>query len=312
MSRFRDQEPSQGMKRGKVTSPTFLKSILQEYGLHPHRSMGQHFLIDENILKKILSAGMLAPEDRVLDIGSGPGALSLAMAEKVSGVISIEWDSGLAQLLRDEARRRGFGNIRVVEGDVRRLDLEEICRLNWGEDALEPGGKTHIKVMANLPYYLTTPLLFQLLRGSLQPERLVMMVQLEVARRIVALPATRDYGVLSLLCGYYTEPELLFKVSRHVFYPPPAVDSAVIRLRRRSAPPVSVRDEAFLWKIIDAAFNKRRKTIVNALDGLAALDREEWKKIIEGAGIAPTVRGETLSLERFAKIAEMFYNMKRP
>ena len=312
MNSFRDREPSHQAKRGKVTSPSFLKQILQEYGLHPHRRMGQHFLIDENILNKIISSGELVPQDRVLDIGAGPGALSLAMAEKVSGIISIEWDGGLARLLCDEARLRGFDNIRVVEGDVRRLNLVDLCRSTWGENALEPGESPFIKVMANLPYYLTTPLLFQLLRSSLGVERIVVMVQLEVARRIVAQPATRDYGVLSLLCRYYTEPELLFKVSRHVFYPPPAVDSAVIRLLRRASPPVSVLDEKFFWALVDAAFNKRRKTIVNALEGLAGLDREQWKKIIEHAGIDPSVRGETLTLERFAKISEMLYNIKGP
>ncbi len=300
--------PARQEGRGKVTSPTFLKQILQEKGLHPHKRMGQHFLVDENILQKIIAAALLKPRDYVIDIGAGPGALSLSMAEQVAGVISIEWDSGLAGLLQEEAGSRGLENLHVVQGDVRRLDLEKVCRDTWGHQVLQHGAKEAIKVVANLPYYLTTPLLFQLLRGSLPVQLFIVMVQLEVARRIVAQPATRDYGVLTLLCRYYTEAELLFKVSRQVFYPPPAVDSAVVRLVRRPAPPVSVSDETTFWEIIDAAFNKRRKTLLNALEGTASLDRSGWKNVLEQAGLDPTARGETLDLEGFAKISEMFYN----
>ncbi len=304
----RGQQDFSQRERGKITSPTFLKKILRARGLAPHRRMGQHFLVDENILRKIIAAARLEAGDHVLDIGAGPGALSLAMAEMVSGVLAIEWDEGLAGLLCSEARLRGLDRIDVVQGDIRRLDLAEICRAAWGDHVLEAASGTSLKVVANLPYYLTTPLLFKLLRSALPVESLVLMVQLEVARRIVARPGTRDYGVLTLLCRYYTEAELLFNVSRHVFLPPPAVDSAVIRLLRRPAPPVFVRDEKLFWSIIDAAFNKRRKTIVNALEGTASCGREQWREILAQAGLDPTLRGERLTLEQFATISEMFYN----
>ncbi len=313
MEQERGSAGSPGDMGGKITSPSYLKKVLQEQGLAPHRRMGQHFLIDENILQKIIAAARLEPGDHVLDIGAGPGALSLSLARQVSRVLAIEWDSGLAALLRREARRRGLENISVVEGDVRRLDLEETCRAAWGTQLLPPPGDPAgpdpaIKVVANLPYYLTTPLLFKLLRGALPLRHLVLMVQLEVARRIVASPATRDYGVLTLLCQYYTEPQLLFNVSRHVFYPPPAVDSAVIGLRPRAAPPVIVSDETLFWQVVDAAFGQRRKTVLNALEGTADLDREGWRRVLARAGVDPALRGETLSLERFAKISEMLYN----
>lgn len=313
MEQERSSGGRSGEEGGKITSPSYLKKVLQEQGLAPHRRMGQHFLIDENILQKIIAAARLEPGDHVLDIGAGPGALSLSMARQVSRVLAIEWDSGLAALLRREARRRGLENISVVEADVRRLDLEETCRAAWGESLLPPPGDPAgpgpaIKVVANLPYYLTTPLLFKLLRGALPLRHLVLMVQLEVARRIVASPATRDYGVLTLLCQYYTEPQLLFNVSRHVFYPQPAVDSAVIGLQPRAAPPVAVPDETLFWRVVDAAFSQRRKTLLNALEGTASLDREGWRRVLERAGVDPARRGETLSLERFAMISEMLYN----
>ena len=215
----------------KITSATYLKKILNESNLYPNRAMGQHFLVDENIMKKIVSAAKLTKEDLVIDIGAGPGALSLTMAEKAGGVIAVEWDRGLSNLLRKQARIRGLKNLCVVEGDIRRLDLAAVCREKqvelFGSEALM--GK--IKIVANLPYYLTTPLLFKLLQGELKIDLLVLMVQLEAARRMVAVPGGKEYGLLSVLCQYYTTPHFLFKVSRHVFLPSPEVDSAVVLLK---------------------------------------------------------------------------------
>lgn len=199
----------------KVTSPAYLAKLLQERGLAPRRSQGQHFLVDENILGRILAGASLEESDYVLDIGAGPGALSLAMAEKVAGVIAVEQDRGLVELLKDQAAIRGLNRLHIVEGDVRRLDLEKICRDRWGR-ALGQEGR-NVKVVANLPYYLTTPLLFQLLQGSLPLKLLVLMVQLEVARRINAEAGQKDYGLLTVLCRYYTNPRFLFKVSPEYF-----------------------------------------------------------------------------------------------
>lgn len=300
----------------KITSPSYLRKVLGERSLRPRRSLGQHFLVDENILEKILAAAELKETDLVIDIGAGPGALSLALAKKTAGVLAVEQDEGLAALLQEEACRRGLENIYVVRGDVRRLNLEQICRekfpenfpdLNLNEGAKRAG---EVKVVANLPYYLITPLLFQLLQGELKIKLFVIMVQLEVARRITALPGGKEYGLLSVLCRYYTAPRFLFKVSRGVFFPPPEVDSAVVLLRTFDAPPWKVTDEGFFWQVVKATFQKRRKTILNALTGLGGVDRDEWEDLLRVSGISPARRGETLSVEEFANLCEIFYNKK--
>ncbi|RJX26111.1 MAG: 16S rRNA (adenine(1518)-N(6)/adenine(1519)-N(6))-dimethyltransferase RsmA [Dethiobacter sp.] len=296
------------LQQKKVTSPAYLKTILQERNLSPRRSMGQNFLVDDNILEKIISAATLHENDLVIDIGAGPGALSLAMAGKVAGVIAVEWDEGLSALLQEQALMRGLNRLHVVKGDVRRLDLDRICREKWGEILCGGAAAGELKVVANLPYYLITPLLFKLLQGRLPIKLLVVMVQLEVARRILAVPGGKEYGVLSVLCRYYTEPRLLFKVSRHVFFPSPEVDSAVVLLDVLGEPPVKVKDKGLFWKIVRAAFQKRRKTILNALHGLGDLSKGDWEKILQKCGISPMQRGETLSLDEFANLSEMFYN----
>jgi len=308
----------------KVTSLSYLKKILKEKNLHPRRSLGQHFLIDENILEKIIAAASLQKEDLVIDIGAGPGALSLAMAPAVAGVLAVEQDAGLAAVLREQASLRGLDNLYVVQGDIRRLPLGEICQENFkglpsipSSPALFPGdpfagaAPAEVKVVANLPYYLITPLLFKLLQGKeVKIKLLVLMVQLEVAQRITALPGGKQYGLLSVLCRYYTRPQLLFKVSRHVFFPPPEVDSAVVALSVYDTPPFKVKDELFFWQIVRAAFQQRRKTILNALNGVGGAGREAWEMLLLEAGIDPLRRGETLSLEEFANLCEIFYNKK--
>lgn len=298
-------------RSGKVTSPSVLKKILKEKGLHPRRSMGQHFLVDENILHKILAAAELDENDLVLDLGAGPGALAFMLAEMVAGVIAIEWDKGLASFLKEQADNQGYSHLHVIEGDVRRLNLNKICHQLWGEKITTNGGGGSIKVVANLPYYLTTPLLFQLLQGEgPKIKLLVLMVQLEVARRIIAEPGGKDYGTLSLLCRYYTETEFLFKVSRNVFYPPPAVDSAVVLLRSLPEPAFRVQDEGIFWGIVRAAFQKRRKMLGNALDGVGGLNKQEWERLLLQANIPSSIRGESLSLEEFANVANVHYNSK--
>jgi len=307
-----DRERANIVPHQKVTSPAYLAKILRERGLAPRRSQGQHFLVDENIQAMILTAASLEDSDYVLDIGAGPGALSLNMAEKVAGVIAIEQDRGLIELLKDQAALQGLDSLQIVEGDVRRLDLAGICRKYWGQ-AFCPGGEKHnIKVVANLPYYLTTPLLFQLLQGSLPLKSLVLMVQLEVARRMNAEAGQKDYGLLTILCRYYTNPRFLFKVSRGVFYPRPAVDSAVVLLEVLSQPAVQVSREDLFWRIVRAAFQKRRKTILNALEGIETLGKAYWTELLKKADIMPARRGETLSLVEFAKLSEILYNKSVP
>lgn len=285
----------------KVTSPSILREMLRERGLSPRRSQGQHFLVDENIMEKILKVAALSEEDVAMDIGAGPGALSLAMAKLVGRVIAIEQDRGLAAFLRELKEQKNLTNLDVVEGDVRRLDLESML-------GQLPGVKQNFKVVANLPYYLTTPLLFKLLQAQIRPALLVLMVQYEVARRIFAEPGSKDYGTLSVLCQYYCSGRLLFKVSRQVFYPKPEVDSAVVLLETLSEPSVKVTDEGFFWDIVRGAFQQRRKTILNALEGVGGRGRDEWAKVLQEAEINSTRRGETLTLTEFAKLAEIIYN----
>jgi 16S rRNA (adenine1518-N6/adenine1519-N6)-dimethyltransferase len=298
----------EALSPGKVTSPLYLQKILREKNLRPRRSMGQHFLIDGNILEKIVVAAELTKDDLVIDIGAGPGALSFFLAEKAAGVIAVEWDSGLVGLLKDQTRLRKIDNLAVVEGDVRRLDLYKISREHWGERI--SGGKEDrsVKIVANLPYYLVTPLLFQLLQGMLPLKLLVLMVQFEVAERMIAAPGGKDYGLLSILCQYYTKPRFLFKVSRHVFYPPPKVGSAVVALEPLPTPAENIRNEEAFWQIVRAAFQKRRKTILNALDGVGNRGKGDWEKFLLEKGISPQRRGETLTLREFANLSEMFYN----
>jgi len=297
----------------RITSPAYLAKVLQERGLSPRRAQGQHFLVDDNIQGKILRAAALEETDLVLDIGAGPGALALAMAEKTAGVIAIEQDGGLVELLKDQTALRGIERLQIVKGDVRRLNLPEICRELFGcefnHEEENPSNKPpSVKVVANLPYYLTTPLLFQLLQGALPLKLLVIMVQLEAARRMTAEAGQKDYGLLSILCRYYTIPRLLFKVPRNVFYPPPAVDSAVVLLDVLPRPAVTVASEDLFWQIAKTAFQKRRKTILNALDGTLGLGKDILGELLEKAEIDPKRRGETLFLEEFAKLAEILYN----
>jgi 16S rRNA (adenine1518-N6/adenine1519-N6)-dimethyltransferase len=298
----------EALSPGKVTSPLYLQKILREKNLRPRRSMGQHFLIDGNILEKIVVAAELTKDDLVIDIGAGPGALSFFLSEKAAGVIAVEWDSGLVGLLKEQTRLRRIDNLTVVEGDVRRMDLYKLSREHWGEKF--SGGKENlpVKIVANLPYYLVTPLLFQLLQGRLPLKLLVLMVQFEVAERMIAAPGGKDYGLLSILCQYYTKPRLLFKVSRHVFYPPPKVGSAVVSLEPLPTPAENIRNEEAFWQIVRAAFQKRRKTILNALDGVGNCGKGDWEKFLLEKGISPRRRGETLTLREFANLSEMFYN----
>jgi 16S rRNA (adenine1518-N6/adenine1519-N6)-dimethyltransferase len=287
--------------------------MLRARGLHPRRSQGQHFLVDENILNKIIQAAALKKEDTVIDIGAGPGALSLAMSKQVAAVIAIEQDRGLAAFLREQKALRGLSNMTVIEGDVRRLDLASL----WdGGQTQEDGAalpveaeiKKQVKVVANLPYYLTTPLLFKLLQGRDRPALLVLMVQFEVARRILPTRAARIMAPFPCSVNIIVKANLLFKVSRHVFYPRPEVDSAVIMLETLPQPSVSVPDEALFWEIVRGAFQQRRKTILNALIGVGEAGREEWEQMLGQAGIISTRRGETLTLPEFAKLAEILYN----
>jgi 16S rRNA (adenine1518-N6/adenine1519-N6)-dimethyltransferase len=289
------------MSHLSLTSPRVVQEILARYGLRPNKQLGQNFLIDENILHKIIAAAELGPEDTVLEIGPGIGVLTGPLAERAWRVIAVEVDKGLIPVLQNNLAP--YSNIKIIWGDILKVAPEELLA-----DATLP-----LKVVANLPYYITSPVIMELLTGPLPLERLVVMVQREVARRLAAAPGSKDYGILSVAVQYYTFPELITLVPRTVFYPRPDVDSAVVRLKMRTSPAVPVGDEALFFRIIRGAFGQRRKTLLNSLGGEfgAEYTREELARFLRAGGIEATRRGETLTLEEFAVLARIITNEGR-
>lgn len=259
------------------------------------RRLGQNFLLDSGILARLAEAAELSPADTVLEIGPGTGNLTRELARRAGAVIAVEVDRELAPLLNETIA--GFNNVHLVWGDFLAQDL--MCL--WELAPPGPGGAR--KVAANLPYYITSPILVKLLTGQGAPALAVLLVQQEVAERLLAAPGTRAYGSLSVLAQFYTVPELVLKVPPRAFFPPPEVSSAAVRLRLRSNPPVEVQDAALFFQVVRAAFGQRRKTLINALlGGLKWEDKGTLAAALKAAGIDPARRGETLSLEEFAAL----------
>lgn len=285
----------------EVASPAAVRSLMQRHGLSCRKSLGQNFLIDANIINKIIAAAELTPSDLVVEIGPGLGALTARAAGSAGKVLAVEVDRGLLKVLAETLE--GAGDLAVIHGDALEIDFDRLAHEQTA-GAFGRGGKSY-KLLANLPYYITSPLLLHLLLKRFNISLLVVMIQLEVAARLAAAPGSKDYGSLSVVVQYYTEPKFLFRVPRTVFYPPPGVDSAVVRLATRPRPAVAVRDEAVFFKVVRASFGKRRKTLLNSLAGSGlGPDRETWQEVLEKAGIDPGRRGETLSLEEFAALAD--------
>lgn len=278
------------------TSVRSIRSWLESRGLRPRRGLGQHFLVDGRVVEAIVRAVEAAPGTPVLEIGPGLGALTRALVAAGARVVAVELDRGLAALLRQVLPPAGApGSLEVVEGDILREDVGRLLRerLGAGEGA---------RVAANLPYYITTPVLFRLLEPDLPLERLVVMVQKEVADRILAPPGTRAYGALSVAVRYHTEPSLVARVPPGAFWPPPAVSSAVLLLRVRPVPPVDA-PRAALFRVVRAAFGQRRKTLANALAAGLGAGRGAIEEALAAAGVDGSRRGETLSLEEYAAVA---------
>jgi 16S rRNA (adenine1518-N6/adenine1519-N6)-dimethyltransferase len=274
---------------------------MQRYGISCRKSMGQNFLTDKNIIEKIIAAAELKDTDLVVEIGPGLGALTVQIALAAEKVIAVEIDRGLIAALAEALE--GVQNAEIVQGDALKTDFDLLVGERTGGMYGENAKK--YKLMANLPYYITSPIIMHLLMGRFNISVMVIMIQAEVAERLAALPGRKAYGALSLAVQYFTEPEILFRVPRTVFYPKPGVDSAVVRLSVRAEPAVFVSDETAFFKIIRAAFGKRRKTILNALTGSSLdLDRETCLDALRNSGIDPGRRGETLSLAEFAALTE--------
>lgn len=262
--------------------------ILRTFGIHMSKKLGQNFLIDANVVDGIVAAAAIAEGDPVLEIGPGIGTLTQGLAEAGAEVTAVELDRRLLDVLGKTLE--GYNNVRIIQGDILKIDISR--EIN----------KEKYKVVANLPYYITTPIIMKFLEEKLPVELLVTMVQKEVAERMVAKPGGKDYGALSVAVQYYTQPEIMFIVPPQAFIPPPAVESAVIRCTVRSKPPVEVASEKMFFRVVKAAFAQRRKTLANGLKA-AGLNKDDLEQVLTQAGIDGSRRGEQLSLDEFAAIA---------
>ena len=279
----------------KLSNPQKTIEILQKYQFVFQKRFGQNFLIDPHVLEKIMAAAQIGPEDCVLEIGPGIGTMTQYLAERAARVVAVEIDEGLIPILQETLK--DYGNVTLIRADIMKVDIKELAQ--------EYGGGRPFKVVANLPYYITTPIVMGLLEGDAPVESITVMVQKEVADRMQAGPGSKDYGALSLAVQYYADPYIAANVPPNCFIPRPNVGSAVIRLTRHAVPPVHVEDPALLFRIIRASFNQRRKTLVNSLNNSQELacTKEEAAQALEYLGLGPSVRGEALTLEEFAGIA---------
>lgn len=276
------------MLKPKISDPGVTRHVLKAFDLHASKRLGQNFLIHGGTVEAIVETADICPGDRVLEIGPGIGTLTQGLAEAGASVTAVELDKKLPAVLAETLS--GYDRVRIVGGDILKTDIPALM------------GEEPFKVVANLPYYITTPILLTLLERRLPITRIVTMVQREVAERMIALPGGRDYGALSVAVQYYTEPRLAIEVSPRCFLPPPAVESAVMDCVVRKTPPVAVEDEKHFFRVVRAAFGQRRKTIGNALKSLG-LPRDILQGALSKAGIDPLRRGETLSLSEFAALA---------
>ena len=272
-------------------------AILQKYQFHFQKKFGQNFLIDTSVLERIIEAAKIGPEDCVLEIGPGIGTMTQYLAETAGSVIAVEIDKALIPIL--EETLGSYENITVIQGDILKLDIRELAEKY-------AGGKK-LKVVANLPYYITTPIIMGLFEKDIPLSGITVMVQKEVAERMQAKPGTKDYGALSLAVQYYAEPRIAANVPPNCFMPRPTVGSAVIHLKHREIPSVKAEDEKFMFDLIRAAFNQRRKMLPNALMGAAipGLTKENIANALQKLQISETIRGEKLSLEDFAKLSDL-------
>ncbi len=272
-------------------------AVLQKYQFNFAKKFGQNFLIDTHVLDKIIQAAEITKEDYVLEIGPGIGTMTQYLCEAAKAVIAVEIDDNLIPILQDTLQ--AYDNVTVLHQDILKVDLTELVR-----ERCE--GKP-IKVVANLPYYITTPIIMGLFEGQVPLTSVTVMVQKEVAQRMQAGPGTKDYGALSLAVQYFSQPYLVANVPPNCFMPRPKVGSAVIRLTRHEKPPVEVKDQRLLFALIRASFNQRRKTLVNGLSNSPEISfsKEEILKAVEALGAGLTVRGEALTLEQFARLADL-------
>lgn len=282
------------MKEPTLGNPQNTIAVLQKYQFTFQKKYGQNFLIDTHVLDKIIRSAEISQEDMVLEIGPGIGTMTQYLACAAGKVIAVEIDRALIPILEDTLD--GYDNVRIINGDILKIDLAKLVE--------EENGGRPIKVVANLPYYITTPILMGLFERHVPVDTITVMVQKEVADRMQAGPGAKDYGALSLAVQYHAAPYLVANVPPNCFIPRPRVGSAVIRLTRHPEPPVQVADEKLLSALIRASFNQRRKTLLNSLNNSPEIPftKEQIAAAIDGLGLSPSVRGEALTLEQFAAL----------
>ena len=284
------------MKEPTLGNPQNTIAVLQKYQFTFQKKYGQNFLIDTHVLDKIIRSAEISQEDMVLEIGPGIGTMTQYLACAAGKVIAVEIDRALIPILEDTLD--GYDNVRIINGDILKIDLAKLVE--------EENGGRPIKVVANLPYYITTPIIMSLFEGHVPLRSITVMVQKEVAERMQAVPGTKDYGALSLAVQYYSRPEVVANVPPNCFIPRPNVGSAVIRLTRYGTPPVQAADPGKLFTVIRASFNQRRKTLANSLGNAPGLSasRERVAGILEEMGLPAMIRGEALTLEQFAELSD--------
>jgi len=276
--------------------------IIQKYEFMFQKKFGQNFLIDTHVLEKIISAAGITKNDCVLEIGPGIGTMTQYLAENAGHVVAVEIDRNLIPILKETLA--DYDNVTVINEDILRVDIKALAE--------EYNGGKPIKVVANLPYYITTPIIMGLFESGVPIDNITVMVQKEVADRMKEGPGSKDYGALSLAVQYYAEPEIVANVPPNCFIPRPNVGSAVIRLTRHKEMPVEVKDPALMFKIIRASFNQRRKTLQNGLGNAPELPytKEQIAAAIAEMGLTPKIRGEALSLAQFAQLSDILGEMK--
>ena len=280
---------------GKLSNPKETIEVIQKYEFAFQKKFGQNFLIDGRVLDKIIAAANVGPEDFVLEIGPGIGTMTQYLAEHAREVVAVEIDKKLIPILEDTLKE--YDNVTIINEDILKFDINQLVQeRNQGKS---------IKVVANLPYYITTPIIMGLFENNVPIENITVMVQKEVADRMQVGPGSKDYGALSLAVQFYAQPYIVANVPPNCFMPRPGVGSAVIRLTRHKEKPVEVKDEALLFALIRAAFNQRRKTLQNAISNAGlGITKEQVLEALTKLNLSPTIRGEALNLKEFAALSD--------
>lgn len=279
----------------RLSSHRATKDIVDKHGFKFSKSLGQNFLIDDNVIDKIIDGARVKEGDKVIEVGPGIGTLTREMAKRAEKVVAVEIDKNLIPILKETLAE--FDNTEVVNEDILKVDINKLV------DEKLSGGP--VKLIANLPYYITTPIVMKFLEEDIPVTDIVVMVQKEVADRMNAVPSTKDYGALSVAVQYYCDTEIVAKAPRHMFIPQPKVDSTVIGLHIREEKKYKADNEQLFFKTVKAAFGQRRKTLLNSLSSMGVLDKAKIKEVLAEAGIDEKRRGETLSIEEFAHLSNI-------